>query len=110
VKLFLGNDNLFQNIARYTGELYPIRQIVSVITLYLEATAMKREGDSSYLSKLEEASKISFYYDEPPSLFFPADIVYGIEARNDKVLDDALQAHPNNKWILDRDLVQSMIQ
>ncbi len=99
-----------EHLARYTGELYPVRQIIRVISLYLEATALKREGVPSYIAKLEEAAKIPFYYDEPPSLFFPAEIVYGIEARDETVLEQALITHPGNMWIIDRQKVQSMIQ
>ncbi len=99
-----------QNLARYSGELYPVRQILNVLELYLEASILKRAGrKEDYLAKLEAAAKVSFYYDEPPSLFFPAEIVWGIEARDERILSNALFAYPSNRWITDWKNVQTFL-
>ena len=88
------------HVARYSGELYPTRPIARVLRLYLEAAVAKREG-RPHLPLLREAAHVPFYYDEPPSLFFPAEIVYGLEAGDEEVLRAALQTHPAHRWVLD---------
>jgi hypothetical protein len=90
-----------QNLKRYTGALYPVVDIIKILGLYLEAAIQKARGESAYLDLLEEAAKVEFYYDEPPSLFFPAQMVYGLEAKAEKVLREALVHCPGNKWGLD---------
>ncbi len=86
------------NVARYSAELYPARQIARVIGLFLEASVAKARG-REHLSLLKEAAEVPFYYDEPPSLFFPAEIVYGMEAQDEGVLQEALKSHRSNQWI-----------
>jgi hypothetical protein len=88
------------HVARYSGNMYPTRPIARVLRLYLEASLAKKNG-RPHLPLLREAADVPFYYDEPPSLFFPAEIVWALEARDEEGLRAALETSPGNRWILD---------
>lgn len=98
-------------IERYSATLFPAKQILQILDLYLQACISRnsREESDTYLDHLAHAAKANdaMYYDEPPSLFFPAHVVYGVALREagrtkdaQAVIHQALDKSPNNQWVV----------
>jgi hypothetical protein len=99
-----------ENIDRYSAELYPARRIAEVLSLNLQArmdlAAGKRNDAAKHLLD-GWREELQFYYDEPPSLFFPACTEYvdsllmrgnATEARN--VAQACLKIYRGYPWLL----------
>ena len=95
-------ENDARQAERYSASLYPVANILHILALYLEAATATHSDEAIPL--LKQAASIEFYYDEPPSLFFPPEILLGLclkGAQRKSVLMAALDDHTSNQWAID---------